>query len=413
MAKLRSRIALVMLLVFPYAAAIGIFKNLSNSIIIAFFIVSVCLEFTQLEEVFHLIQQSRTLLFWVMYLITVVASTLAFRKLSDPHIIFIDLLVFISVILLMIDVKLETYLSYFKGIVIGISWISIAGYISGIKFFDFLRSSSVLSTLNTSIDGLTGPFEYRHYYGIFLVVALLIQIIIPSNKLLLNSMNVFSLSVNLILTYTRSDWIAFSVALIIMFFVKARKGIKLIYIQTMIGVAVVLALAYIAFFNQIQPVLVDVSRRINDVFNTSDFGGARAYSFTAGIKYILVNWYKYLWIGGGTGFALAWLSAFPFDGWWTSAIDCQYVTSFMETGVVGIGLLLLLIVLGFWYSVSENSFPIQKLFGLSFVAMSVAIFFFDVIGTPTSVFVLWNILICGMAITQSDRQFVRREEKSE
>lgn len=114
-----------------------------------------------------------------------------------------------------------------------------------------------------------------------------------------------------------------------------------------------------------------------------------------GTQYILKNWKKYLFFGGGNGFALMWLKENPYGLYkeWTAAIDVQYITVLMNTGIIGLALIVMLIVTEIRTYISDNQNS-DFLTSIIIIVMCVSFCFFDVFNTCTSIYAFWIFILC-------------------
>ena len=247
--------------------------------------------------------------------------------------------------------------------------------------------------------GISTLFEYRHYYGLYLVAALFIQILYPFKKSYMNFIAYGLLGLNIVATYTRSVWIVLCICwLFWLCKFHSTKITNKTMRRTIFGglaLAVIFLLFSVFFFDKILAMLSNISFRM-DVFDTSDkyFGGVRLYVLREGFSYIVDNWKEYFLLGGGTGFAMEWLKAHPFGQWgeWSSSIDVQYVTSFMDAGIVGLTILICIVkrIIASFFK-AKSSYIIVVSYILVYLVF--IIFFYDIFGTVTSAFPLWCICI--------------------
>lgn len=90
-----------------------------------------------------------------------------------------------------------------------------------------------------------------------------------------------------------------------------------------------------------------------------------------------------------------WLRNNPYNplGWenWSQAIDNQYVTVFMNSGLLGLGTIIALFLKIINQVRSQNN-PRYVIFPLSLFSMFFVMAFFDLFGQGT-VFLFWNICL--------------------
>jgi hypothetical protein len=338
---------------------------------------------------------------WLIYLGVGLFSTLINGR------IFNDKSLYINLCFLFIALSISGYTSdksFCKNFIYVLSFISIlniVSYIFHIDIFGFLKSGTPYLTDDERSEGLAAFFEYRHYYSVLLSCAFFMNLyyFVGRKKKIIGLI----LLVSLYLTYTRSAWIAFMFAGIIFIYKEKKQFNNWSWINLksilMIGIICTsLIVIQISFPTLSIPIIGKVLERIAEArFTTSTYmyGGVRGYVWIEGIRNILINWKKYLLFGGGNGYALSWLSANPYGdyGEWTAAIDVQYITVFMDTGIAGLFCVLALV----WNTLKKcllGTVNRRFVFLLSMVIMFISFLFFDVFGTCTSIFAFWNFIMC-------------------
>ncbi|NME42583.1 hypothetical protein HF863_07390 [Lactobacillus agilis] len=301
------------------------------------------------------------------------------------------------------------FIKYFQKLMISLAYIALLSKVTGVDFFGMLKKGSIYTSVDPITGGISAIFEFRHYYGVFLMITLISLILMPLSKRVINNINIFIVVINIILTYTRNIWIATSIVLILLFLKYYRFKITETGVLLAALFFVLCIMCFIIFKNQIDSIFDAIFKRIDEITNAKNtyggIGGVRGYTFTYGSKLILDNWRKYLLFGGGQGFAILWLVANPYGQWkeWTSAIDIQYVSTFMNSGLIGIISLIWIILIAIKMYIKQSDGK-KTIFSLSIIGISIAIIFFDIIGIPNSVFALWNVCLCFL-----DKDCVVRE----
>lgn len=288
----------------------------------------------------------------------------------------------------------DDFITYLRDFIVILAIISLFGFLIGKRLFSFLKAG----TLFDVDDGgsLSAIFEYRHFYGVFLIFAAVSLLFKPYKNSFFNYFSFIVLTANIILTLTRNIWIAFVVVIIIYAITNFRIKIKKRHVvNLLIGISVLL-LFCICLWPWLSTMYSKFSMRISEVFDQQNkyggISGVRGYVTYYGTKYIFDNWRKYLLIGGGQGLAIKWLVDHPYGQWheWSNAIDVQYVSTFMNSGLIGFILLFAVIVKTIKEFIKGNS----KIISLALIGLFIAILFFDVISMPISVFALMNVLLC-------------------
>ncbi|WP_192943950.1 O-antigen ligase family protein [Ligilactobacillus agilis] len=404
------RICSIVLATFIIAPDIGAIYRVNNEVTIMYAILATIFFLLGLKNKKINIKFNKVLMLMCIY---IVGSSISTYMFIDQNQGFLGILCSIAYIYIayifssLCDRVL--FVKYVQKIMILFAYISLISRVIDIDFFGILKKGSIYTSVDPVTGGISAIFEFRHYYGVFLMVTLISLILMPLSKKIINNINIFVIVVNIILTYTRNIWIATSIVLMLLFFKYYR--FKITETGVML-VALSLALCVICFFifrNQIDGIFASISKRIDEITNAKNtyggIGGVRGYTFTYGSRFILDNWREYLLFGGGQGFAILWLVANPYGQWkeWTSAIDVQYVSTFMNSGLIGIISLIWIILIAIKMYIKQSDGK-KTIFSLSIIGISIAIIFFDIIGIPNSVFALWNVCLCFL-----DKDCVVRE----
>lgn len=406
-----SYLATLLLVLFPYFVALGAYSQ-TNTITLAVY--------SFIAVLFFLLRPSRVLRFkrgnillniWLLFILVSFISTIVFGRFDGIETTIVEVIFTFICYVLCANVNPEKFFNLFRWSML---FFSVLGLLTFLFHIDFFAFKNTLGMVYSSVDsqsggGISTIFEYRHYYGLFLVAALFIQITYPFKKYSYNIMAIILIGVNIVATYTRSVWIVLCICGLF-WFTKQRnekltgKTAKRI-LFTVLVLLVVALLTFVLYSDEIIAMIENIILRM-DVFDISDkyFGGVRLYVLREGTSYIFANWKLNLWLGGGSGFAMEWLKVHPFGQWgeWSSSIDVQYVTSFMDSGIIGLGLLLILgkrIIKTFFKS-KEKMNILVSFFLIYFIFI---LFFYDVFGTVTSAFSLWCVFLCMLKKTSQIR----------
>lgn len=388
-AKIHSFLLLLFFLILP----ISIYKGFEIELTILFYFISI-FSFRFKGYTNHLLKNN-LILIWEFYIIIQVISTFIFRGLSGWNTVFYSVLFFLIVFNFQSNWNQEFFLKSFRNIFLILGMISILGR----NYFDILKiGTQYLNSGNIGIDSL---FEYRHYYGVYLIAYMLINLVYPFKNKILNIASWMILVLNLIMLETVNSWLAVTVVLIIYM----AKNHRASYKQLIIGFITIMLFCVflLVFYRQISDIFIKNFNRIGLIisngFLTNQYSSVRSYTIQNGSRYILSNWKKYIWIGGGNGFALEWLRNNPYNplGWesWTKAIDNQYITTFMDSGLLGLGAICAL----FFKSINQIKIQTNSkfmIFPLSLFSMFFVMAFFDLFGQGT-IFLFWNICLIATA----------------
>ncbi|WP_283109255.1 O-antigen ligase family protein [Thomasclavelia spiroformis] len=343
---------------------------------------------------------------WIVYIGISLISTLIFQhhNIDSFRGIFYEISLTIAIYPIAALCDKKYFFITFRNLIFILGILSLISQLIKWDPFFSLRARAMLTGIDTtSGGGISSLFEYRHYYAMFLVFSLLITYYYPSKKSeLINVIFIVVLLINLAMTYTRNAWIAF-ILLVFIILLKNKNNIHIFFkikiknLLLLLYTILILLLVVILFKSQLQQILNNIMFRFQQVKSDNELygnaSGVRGYVVTEGIKYICENWQKYLWIGGGNGFALQWLKNNPYGITtirWVAAIDVQYVTTIMNSGILGIILLLLILIRNIEFFITQRN----NLIFLIFIGYFIMFWFFDVIPFMSSVFVFWIIAIC-------------------
>lgn len=403
--KLVSLLTLLLFTVNP----IGIYFHIQNIIIIFYVIICAFLMFLAKSHRVRT-QNSIILYLWIFYVFIATLSTLLFKRLSYTDLSGIYLAIIFTMIVYVLTRFWDPiyFWKMFRNLIMIIAVISLFGELLRFNPFLFIKQGTQFAVVNQDASGaISALFEFRHYYALYLVSALICLWEYPFNKFINNFWANGILLINLVLTYTRNAWIAFIVILIVWMLKSRSKTISLNFIIYMGFTVVIIAILFM-IFQKLFISLTDIvnSRILEIVANKDTYGGVtgvRGYTAQYGVKYIFDNWQQYLLIGGGNGFALEWLQFNPFGLMtrWTNAIDVQYVTTFMNTGILGIVTLFVIYFLNIRKFVKSRS-KIVIVFSLIVINFGIMTSFFDVIPFNVSPFLFWIICICGIDTVQNN-----------
>lgn len=398
----KSKLSSVILILFFVLTPISIYYNLELILSLSLLIIS--LPFWIVKNNKKVNPDRRLLTLWLIFILISCLSTLIFQHSNSENYrgILYEVILFISIYPISLTCDTKYFFITFRNVILILGIFGIISQITHWDPFYGMRSRALLTEIDTtSGGGISSLFEYRHYYATFLVFSIIITCFFPIRNVLGNVLANVVLIMNLLLTYTRNAWIAF-IILAIVFIAQNHSKIKLeISFRGLYSFLILIILLIIilgVFWNNIQPVLINVGNRFNQVvIDSNQYGGAsgvRGYVINEGISYFLSNWKRYLLIGGGNGFALQWLRNNPYGLTihWNAAIDVQYVTTIMNSGILG-----LYCLLRFLYLNSKKLFKkdiLNRNMGFIFIGFFIMFWFYDVIPFMSSIFVFWNICVC-------------------
>jgi len=221
---------------------------------------------------------------------------------------------------------------------------------------------------------------------------------------------------NIVLTLTRNTWLS----ILLYFFCKIvkrgyqwvvnNKTIKLSFKDIVGFILLFFALLILVIYNlnKLSALVEKLQERTNMSYFTRSGGGVRGYTLTHGLAYFFDNIKTLFAVGGGPNTAIEWLIAHPYGfARWTAAIDIQYVSTLIDFGILGLLLLVTVFFRGY-----KNFFRIRDISKSNFIRMhnvsatkyasiqsgmiiclSLALCFFDIIGTNVSPFIVFLIIV--------------------
>lgn len=218
-------------------------------------------------------------------------------------------------------------------------------------------------------------FSHPIYFAVFLNIFCLLLIFIPFENRILNSI-FFVLSLFcLLLTQSRSGWISFLIIMLILLLKSGRlRNINFHFlIRVILGVALLIVI--FNFLSRLDPNLFNyVNNRLYAVFNSpEEASGARIANLTLA-NYINNDFLKFF--GNGNGFAISLLQNNPTVNGWTLAVDNQYLTFFLDFGVVGLCFIVIFLIFCFKKLIDTND-SINILIISSILIIFISGYFFE------------------------------------
>ena len=223
------------------------------------------------------------------------------------------------------------------------------------------------------------------------------------------------------MTYTRSIWIAFVLGMLFMIILalvqmvkknksgshKKKKMSRANWIILAVFLAALIVFALI-FREELTVIVRRMIRRVTVLNPEESSWYNRVFTFINGPKYVFSHPYL-LPIGGGAGSALKWLEGAE-GAQFTGAIDCQYVTTLMETGILGLVIFLSMIVYTLVRFFRSKEKP-EQLFSLQYLMMAAAMVFFDVVVVNSSVYALWVFVLVSLCTGWPGKKLVKKRSR--
>lgn len=238
-----------------------------------------------------------------------------------------------------------------------------------------IQTFGAFGILNSSTYRLMLFFGHPIYFATFLNIFCLLLIFIPFENRILNSI-LFVLSLFcLLLTQSRSGWISFLIIMLMLLLKSGRlRNINHhLFIRIIFGV--VLLIVIINFLSRLDPDLFNsVNNRLYAVFNSPEEASGARMANLALVNYINNDFLKLF--GNGNGFAISLLQNNPTINGWTLAVDNQYLTFFLDFGVVGLCFIVVFIIYCLKKLINTND-PINVLIISSIFIIFISGYFFE------------------------------------
>lgn len=386
-----SNICDFLLLLFMIMVTLGAYFE-TNVLLVALFIgIAGFIALINWKKVIESLNSPIVKYWWIFVFVTIISSV--FNGAGANKFIFAEISIFFIVFILIILGDSNSFYRLFRNFILILSLLTFITYFIGLDFFSSIKEGTPYVTLDLKTGGMASIFEFRHYYACYLAIALLSTLRYPFPNKVLQWSSLLILSINIFLTSTRTIWFALLVLIIFKIKLKNKFVIKRNIIYTTL-----ILVPFLIFIITTSDIFSNVWLRLIQIFESDqNFGGVRLYTLTNGTMYILQNWPRYFFLGGGPGFAMYWLKLNPF-GFWTNAIDSQYVTIFMDFGILG----LISFLIPIFYIVLTKYRELESFHRDSMLIMAFSSLFFEIIGSTTSIFVLWMTVFLSATLKKND-----------
>ena len=400
-----SYLAASLILLFFLLITVGAYVKIKTIVVIIYSAVCVIPFLLVFKKAVRELFTSPLMLMWLTYCLIGLLSTIFIEKEKDMYILISQATFTFILFTLTRYVKLEDFFKIYRIFVLVLVLIAFFQAATGILVFNFMKEGTQFIAEDRT-HGILSIFEYRHYFGCYILLAFFSLFFYPAKHLWINLLYGAIFIVAAVMTYTRSIWIAFvfGMLLLVIFALvqlarknksggRDRKKIgKANWIVLGVFVAALIVLA-VVFREKIAVIVARMVRRVTILNPNESSWYNRIYTMVNGPKYMFEHPYL-LPIGGGYGSALKWLQQAE-GAQFTGAVDCQYVTTFMETGILGLVTFLAMIVYALvrFFRSKEKS---EQLFSLQYLMMAVAMVFFDVVVVNSSVYALWVFVLVSL-----------------
>lgn len=297
----------------------------------------------------------------------------------------------------------EKVLFFYKVLMIGMSIWGIFDYVTRTQLYaPLIKTEQGLHNMNTffnaakNIYRLTLIFYHPIYYALLLTLGVIVLLYFPFRNKVVQYFSVCLLGINIILTQTRSAWICVVMCVLLCLVKKWKNNnpFRRIPKKKIVAILFFVVAVFIASmghsFSQIYSELSNlISERIGSLFlgNGTDIRLANIYV----VSNIIVNNPYLLITGGGLMYVVSYLQNHPTLGYWSSALDNQYLTMLINYGIVGLCIYIALLI-QFVKSFRRDNGALKDCLNLCLIALMLFSFVFEPIGSNT-VFYLYVILI--------------------
>ena len=386
---------------------IVVLNNFSQIIILSSWILLGIISLITTSNKVYLKEKNNILKLWVIFIIfglfTTTLSKL-FSLFSNTSIVsYIEVFIIPGAITLYVASKCgyKYFFKIFEYFMLLCCILGIYEFITKNQFYKFLIISENAqynflnygSVLNPNYR-LTLFFYHPIYYSIFLDIFIIGLIFIPLKNKLLQFLGLVLGIINLILTQSRTGWIA--LIIIGFIYIVSRRKIRItkknlfgMIALLLLGTIIVLVIKASSpeFFNYLGEI---INTRISEVNQDtlSKGSGARLENLQL-IKFMPNVYYDIF--GGGYGYSNYLLFQHPASGGWTKAIDNQYLTNFLNFGLIGIVLNLILLVELIYASLKDKE---NQFLYLCLLVVFISGFFIDFLGQNSITYLLF--ILFGM-----------------
>lgn len=265
---------------------------------------------------------------------------------------------------------------------------------------------------------VVGVFNHPIVCSCFLLITLILTIVFPLRKKNAQVVAIICIVSAIVLTQSRSAWIATIVVLIIYllkFHAHRINRSYLIYSMLAIGIAFIVSIAF--GYNVGAEIVKFISTRIKGSLEAGEGHIVRIE--------IILNSFEYwkshignLIFGQGKNYGLLYLKHNPITKFgtftWNAAIDNQYITLIYETGLVGLILIFYIIALEFKRFVKSDKIDkIQIAVSLCLVGNAICLFFYEGLNYPVMVllYMIFIFLSDSQKLYVPDMEFDKLEKR--
>lgn len=398
-----SWIASVLVLAFFLLVTLGSYIKIKTVLVIVYMVVTSVLMLPILKKAVKEFVQSPLIWLWGMYCIVGLISTVFIARERDMYILISEISFTFILFVLTRYLRYEDFFTLFRIFVLVLVLTAFYQNVTGVLVFHSLKVGTQFIAEDIT-HGILSIFEYRHYFGCYILLAFFSLFFFPERWLPVNLAYGVVFLLAIVMTYTRSIWIALIIGMLLMMIlalirlihsnragtdIKKKKTSAAAWIGVGIIVIILIALG-LRYRTAIRSAWLSIVFRFTSLNPNESSWYNRFFTLINGPKYM----FEHPWllpVGGGAGSALKWLSEAE-GARFRGAIDCQYVHTLMETGLSGLLVFLSMIVYSF-VQFFRSKEKYSQLFSLTYLVIAVALFFFEAVVVNSSVYALWVFVL--------------------
>lgn len=299
----------------------------------------------------------------------------------------------------------QKFLILFRNFMCVCSLLGIFEYISKKQIFiSLITSDGALRNLKTYSNIASRSyrlclfFYHPTYYCIFLAIGIIFLIYFPLKNKIANLLFFLLLITNMLLTQSRIGWLSLCIILCFYLIKRNRNKVKKLTQRKLFNrlfllvVAALVIFCLIKYSNNFIQIVASYYQRIIELNSSNLTYGARLQNISL-IPLMVSQPYGvlHLLFGGGFRYGLSCLENHPSLNGWTSAIDNQFLTSILDTGLVGTTIFIIFVVYAFVGFFKKTSKENEAVF-LSILLIIISAAAYDLVST-SSLYSLFIILI--------------------
>lgn len=314
----------------------------------------------------------------------------------------------------------EKVIVYFRNIVLVCCLLGIFEYVFKVQFYSrLITSADAVNNFATYGNVVNSLYSYRTtlvfyhpiFYCMILAVGMICLIYYPFKSKWIQMAAFLLVAVNMLLTKSRSGWLALGAALVIWFFKEKKYLITRLLCNRKKRNAVLKYLLIICImFSAVMVVRRDlftsmleiIAERVASILDGTGAGARISNLSLVRIAYAQGDW-KLILFGGGRYYAQDLLEQNPGKDNWINAVDNQYLTFLLDYGIIGILLIALVYIFAFRLFIrsAEKS---DKAACLIIITVAIGSLFFEFFNqnTVNYIFMIAIALLTGSSAGKSD-----------